>query len=66
MSPARSAEPGPGLMWMPAPPSRGFMEPDPGAPPFEWSRDGLTFLWLVAFVLALVLEVELAVHGGTS
>lgn len=38
----------------------------PGRSAVRVVRDGLTFLWLVAFVLALVLEVELAVHGGTS
>ncbi len=31
-------------------PSRGFMEPDPNAPPFEWSRDGIAFLWLIALI----------------
>jgi hypothetical protein len=33
------------------------MEPDPNAPPFAWSRDGIAFLWLIALILALVLEL---------
>ena len=40
------------------------MEPDPNAPPFEWSQDGVVFLWLIAFILALVLELQIVAHGN--
>ena len=64
MSPPRPAEPGPGLMSVPVRHSRGIMEPDPNAPPFEWSQDGVVFLWLIAFILALVLELQIVAHGN--
>jgi hypothetical protein len=65
MSPPGSAEPGPGLMSIPSRPSRGLIEPDPNTPPFEWSRDGIAFLWLTALMLALVLEIGLVARGAT-
>jgi hypothetical protein len=55
MSPPRSAEPGPGLMSMSMPSrlSRGLMEPAPNTSPFDWSRDGIASLWLIALMLRL-------------
>jgi hypothetical protein len=35
------------------------MEPDPGAPAFDRSTDGVMFLWLVALILAFVLSIGL-------
>ena len=46
-----------------ATPGRGFMAPDPDAPAFEWSRDGVSFLWLVALILGFVVTVGLLGHG---
>jgi hypothetical protein len=40
-------------------PGRGFMEPHPDAPAFEWSRDGVGFLWLVVLILGFVVSVGL-------
>jgi hypothetical protein len=67
MSPPRSAEPGPGLMSMSMPSrlSRGLMEPAPNTPPFDWSRDGIALLWLIALMLAFVLEIGLVARGTT-
>jgi hypothetical protein len=45
------------------PPARGFMAPHPDAPAFEWSHDGVAFLWLVALILAFVVTVGLLAHG---
>jgi hypothetical protein len=53
---------GPGLMAMQAPPARGFMVPHPDAPAFEWARDGLAYLWLVALILGCVVSVGLLEH----
>jgi hypothetical protein len=39
------------------------MEPDPSAPVFDRSRDGVAFLWLVALILAFVLSVGLLGQG---
>ncbi|HET8558373.1 MAG TPA: hypothetical protein VFU52_07450 [Gaiellaceae bacterium] len=50
-------------MAIPARPGRGFMEPHPDAPAFDWSRDGVAFLWLVALILALVVTASLLAHG---
>ncbi|HEU5405995.1 MAG TPA: hypothetical protein VFU52_07915 [Gaiellaceae bacterium] len=50
-------------MAIPARPGRGFMEPHPDAPAFEWSRDGVAFLWLVALILAFVVTASLLAHG---
>jgi len=44
-------------------PARGFMTPHPDAPAFDWSRDGIAFLWLVALILGLVVSVGLLAHG---
>ena len=49
-------------MAMQAPPSRGFMVPHPDAPAFEWARDGVAYLWLVALILACVVSVGLLEH----
>ena len=62
MSSPRPAEPGPPLMSMPVRQSRGLMDPDPNAPPHEWSQDGIVFLWLIA----LILELELLAHSTGS
>lgn len=40
-------------------PGRSFMAPHPDAPAFEWSSDGLAFLWLVALILGFVVSVGL-------
>jgi hypothetical protein len=40
-------------------PGRGFMEPHPDAPAFEWATDGVAFLWLVALILGFVVSVGL-------
>jgi hypothetical protein len=53
----------PGLMAIQARPARGFMTPHPDAPAFDWSRDGIAFLWLVALILGLVVSVGLLAHG---
>lgn len=50
---------GPGLMAIQARPARGFMVPHPDVPAFEWSRDGVAFLWLVALILAFIVTVGL-------
>jgi len=50
-------------MAIPGPPGRGFMAPNPDVPAFEWSRDGVSFLWLVALILGFVLTVGLLGHG---
>lgn len=63
MAPPIPHAPRPGLMAIPARPGRGFMEPHPDAPAFEWSRDGVAFLWLVALILALVVTASLLAHG---
>jgi hypothetical protein len=63
MAPPVSARPVPGLMAISSRPGRGLMELHPSAPPFEWSRDGVAFLWLVALILALVVWVVLVGHG---
>ena len=44
-------------------PARGFMVPHPDAPTFEWARDGVAFLWLVALILAFVVSAGLLEHG---
>jgi hypothetical protein len=51
--------PAPGLMSMASWPVRPLMEPDPNAPAFDRSRDGVAFLWLVALILAFVLSISL-------
>jgi hypothetical protein len=64
MAPPIPQTPRPGLMVaIPARPGRGFMEPHPDAPAFEWSRDGVAFLWLVALILAFVVTASLLAHG---
>jgi hypothetical protein len=63
MAPPTLHAPRPGLMAIPARPGRGFMEPHPDAPAFEWSRDGVSFLWLVALILAFVVTASLLAHG---
>jgi hypothetical protein len=59
MSPPIPARPAPGLMTMASRPVRPLMEPDPNAPVFDSSRDGVAFLWLVALILAFVLSISL-------
>jgi hypothetical protein len=63
MAPPLPQRSGPGLMAIAAQPGRGFMEPHPDAPAFEWSRDGVAFLWLVALILAFVVSVGLLARG---
>jgi hypothetical protein len=63
MAPPFPQVPRPGLMAMPARSGRGFMVPDPDAPAFEWSQDGVAFLWLVALILGFVISVGLLEHG---
>ena len=63
MAPPIPQVPRPGLMAIPARPGRGFMEPHPDAAAFEWSRDGVAFLWLVALILAVVVTASLLAHG---
>lgn len=38
---------------------RGLMEADPDLPPFEWHRDGVAFLWLIALIVAFVVWIGL-------
>ena len=59
MAPPVPQRSGPGLMAIQATPARGFMVPHPDAPAFEWSRDGVAFLWLVALILAFIVTVGL-------
>lgn len=49
---------------MPARPARGFMQPDPGVPAFDWSRDGVACLWLVTLILGLLVWIGLLEQGG--
>jgi hypothetical protein len=63
MAPPIPQRSGPGLMAIQARPARGFMVPHPDAPAFEWSQDGVAFLWLVALILAFVVSVGLLGHG---
>jgi hypothetical protein len=51
--------PAPGLMSMASRAVRPLMEPDPNAPAFDRSTDGIAFLWLVALILAFVLSISL-------
>src|ERR687888_110199 len=48
----------PGLMSMPSRPDR-LTTSDPNGPSFEWSRDGVAYLWLLVLVLAFVLWIGL-------
>jgi hypothetical protein len=63
MAPPIPQRSGPGLMAMAARPGRGFMVPHPDAPAFDWSRDGVAFVWLVALILGFVVSVALLAHG---
>ncbi len=63
MAPPIPQMPRPGLMAISGRPGRGFMVPHPDAPAFEWSRDGVAFLWLAALILGFVLTVGLLAHG---
>ena len=63
MSSATAVASGPGLMAAPPRSLRGLMEFHPSAPPVEWSRDGVAFLWLLALILALVLSLVLLGNG---
>ncbi|MFZ0342560.1 MAG: hypothetical protein WAL31_09520, partial [Gaiellaceae bacterium] len=49
----------PGLRSIGSGPVRPLMEPDPDAPTFDRSRDGVAFLWLVVLILAFVLSIGL-------
>jgi hypothetical protein len=48
---------------MPHRPGRSFMAPHPHAQSFDWSRDGVAFLWLVALILGLVVWIGLLAQG---
>jgi hypothetical protein len=50
---------GPGLMSTSWRSGRGLMEPDPNAPPFDWRRNGVAFLRLLALILAFVVWIGL-------
>ena len=63
MSPPTGAALGPGLMATHSRSRRGLMELHSGAAPFEWSRDGVAFLWLVVLILAFILSIVLLGHG---
>ena len=52
----------PGLMSMPSRPDRPTTS-DPNGPSFEWSRDGVAYLWLLVLVLAFVLWIGLLAHS---
>lgn len=39
------------------------MQPDPSVATFEWSRDGVASLWLLALILGFVLSIALLGHG---
>jgi hypothetical protein len=39
------------------------MQPHPDGPDFDWSRDGVALLWLLALILGLVLQIGLLAHG---
>lgn len=59
MAPPNPQRSGPGLMAIAARPGPGFMQPHPDAAAFEWSRDGVAFLWLVALILGCIVSVGL-------
>lgn len=63
MSPPTPPGSVPALMSMPGRPARGFMRPDPNVATFDWSTDGVAFLWLLAVMLGFVLWVALLGHG---
>lgn len=63
MSPPTGAVLGPGVMATHSRSGRGLMELHSGAAPFEWSQDGVTFLWLLVLILAFVLSIVLLGHG---
>lgn len=63
MSPPRPKRRVPGLMSVTARSRRGFMQPDPTVATFEWSRDGVASLWLLALILGFVLSIALLGHG---
>jgi hypothetical protein len=51
-------------MSMSAPPASGFMRPAPNTPAFDWARDGVACLWLVALILGVVVWIALLAHGA--
>ncbi|HJU37257.1 MAG TPA: hypothetical protein VJ716_07565 [Gaiellaceae bacterium] len=63
MSPPLPRRRVPGLMSVPARSRRGFMQPDPSGPTFDWSRDGVASLWLLALILGFVLWIAVVGHG---
>jgi hypothetical protein len=63
MSAPLPAVAGPGLMSSSGRSGRGLMEPDPDLPPFEWRRDGVAFLWLLALIVAFVVSIGLFAQG---
>jgi hypothetical protein len=64
MSPPRPNRSVPGLMSKSAPPASGFMRPAPNTPAFDWARDGVACLWLVALILGVVVWIALLAHGA--
>jgi hypothetical protein len=63
MSAPLPAVAGPGLMSSSWRSGRGLMESDPDLPPFEWQRDGVAFLWLLALIVAFVVWIGLLAQG---
>lgn len=63
MSPPLPRRPLPGLMSVPARARRGFMQPDPSVATFDWAKDGVASLWLLALIFGFVLWIAVLGHG---
>ena len=42
------------------------MQPDPSVPTFDWARDGVASLWLLALIFGFVLWIAVLGHGVGS
>jgi hypothetical protein len=51
------------VMSIPGRSARGVMQPDPNIAAFDWSSDGVAFLWLVAVMVGFVVWIGLLEHG---
>jgi hypothetical protein len=63
MSPPKPKGSVAGVMSRPGRAARGVMQPDPDVAAFDWSKDGVAFLWLVAVMLGCVVWIGLLQHG---